>query len=138
MTTHVSLRDRLQAKHVSKLLERNGLGSFLDVLFRPTVETQRVLVPEPGVELLQWLESDGSKARFFALHVLARRQLDTRTLEEIRALRDDVQERPWVKMAALRCLMEIQRERRVREEETKKQDFLSRPPNLASPNGGPA
>jgi hypothetical protein len=70
------------------------LGSFLDVLFRPTVETQRVLVPESGVELLQWLESDDSKSRFFALHVLARRQLDTRTLEEIRALRDDVQETP--------------------------------------------
>jgi hypothetical protein len=41
--------DRLQAKHTPKLLERNGLGSFLDILFRPTVETQRILAPEPGI-----------------------------------------------------------------------------------------
>ena len=66
-------------------------------------------------ELLRELQSDDSRWRYFALHVLARRHLQPQTLEQIRGLRDDKQGRPWVKLAALRCLVEIEREKRLQE-----------------------
>jgi hypothetical protein len=72
-------------------------------------------------ELLGELQSDDSRWRYFALHVLARRHLQPGTLEQIRGLRDDKQGRPWVKLAALRCLVEIEREKRAQEAKAKKE-----------------
>ncbi len=63
--------------------------------------------------LTQWLSSDDSKKRIFAAYVLAQHTLDAETLSKIKLLRDDPKNRPWVKMAALRCLMEIEREKQA-------------------------
>lgn len=66
--------------------------------------------------LLGWLAGDDSKLRLFAAHVLAQRQpFGDSVRARILALRNDPQGRPWVKVAALRCLVEMARERQVRE-----------------------
>ena len=69
--------------------------------------------PQSTPELLTWLEDHDSAKRIFAAHVLAQRPLDAAQRERIQMLRDDPAGRPWVKMAALRCLVEIQREKRA-------------------------
>lgn len=78
-------------------------------------QTQRVLVKvEWSIstdELLAWLESDDSKERIFAAYVLAQRKLDQAMLNKIKVLRNDPDNRPWIKMAALQCLVEIEREK---------------------------
>ncbi|HTD15656.1 MAG TPA: HEAT repeat domain-containing protein [Chthoniobacterales bacterium] len=71
---------------------------------------------QSDVELLRDLQGDDSRWRYFALHVLARRHLDVGTREQIRRLRDDEQGRPWVQLAALRCLVEIEREKRLQKQ----------------------
>jgi HEAT repeat protein len=74
--------------------------------------------PQSDGELLKELENDDSRWRVFALHVLARREpLSPGTLAQIRALRDDPRGRPWVKLAALNCLVEMESEKRARERE---------------------
>ena len=64
-----------------------------------------------GFSLIQDLESDFSREREVAIHTLARRSLPPEELEKVRALRDDPKGRPWVRMAALDTLMEIEREK---------------------------
>lgn len=46
-----------------------------------------------------------------AVHTLARRTLSAPQVQRIRVLRDDPEHRPWVRMAALDALMEIEREK---------------------------
>ncbi len=100
-------------------LERAGLGSERPSRhekaapdhagFRALVKARWEL-DEPA--LLAALESDDNRWRVFALHVLARREgLAERTLNRIRVLREDA--RPWVRLAALRCLVELAREKQV-------------------------
>jgi hypothetical protein len=48
----VCILDRLQAEHAPEVLQRNGLGSFLDILLRPTAEAQRALASEPRIARL--------------------------------------------------------------------------------------
>jgi HEAT repeat protein len=77
--------------------------------------------PQTDAELLAWLESDDGRLRIFALHVLARRQpLKPEVLDRVVALRNDPKGRPWVKVAALRCLVEIEREKDARHNDTAK------------------
>jgi hypothetical protein len=56
---------------LAELLQWNGLGSGLNVLFRPTVKAQRVLAPELGIgrlllhvlrEMFLWFKPDSLKA----------------------------------------------------------------------------
>ena len=60
--------------------------------------------------LLQHLEHLDSRARLFAIFTLPRRKLEPADLGQIRRLRDDLQHRPWVRVAALETLVEIARE----------------------------
>ncbi len=76
-------------------------------------------------QLLAWLSHDEAKYREFATYVLAQRQpLDSNLMSQIRRLRYDPEGRPWVKMAALQTLVEIERERLVRKRvaENRKKD----------------
>jgi HEAT repeat protein len=62
-------------------------------------------------DLVNCLQSDDSRWRSFAIHVLGGRQPPPEIRERIIAFRHDPKGRPWVKMAALRCLVEIEREK---------------------------
>ena len=67
---------------------------------------------EPATEsLIQYLEGADSWKRILAVQTLPRRALDPQQEKRLRELRDDRQGRPWVRMAALDTLMEIERER---------------------------
>lgn len=65
--------------------------------------------PETRV-LLKNLEHLDSRERLLAIYTLPRRTLAPAELEQIRRLRNDPQNRPWVRMAALETLVEIARE----------------------------
>ncbi len=65
--------------------------------------------PENRV-LLKNLEHLDSRERVLAIYTLPRRGLAPAELEQIRRLRNDPQNRPWVRMAALETLVEIARE----------------------------
>jgi flagellar motility protein MotE (MotC chaperone) len=59
-------------------------------------------------KLLSWVASDDSRLRVFACHVLAhRKSMNSNTLRKILDIRENG--RPWAKMAALRCLVEMAR-----------------------------
>ena len=77
--------------------------------------------PQSTSTLLDWLTSYDSRYRVFAAHVLAQRQpLDQNTANRLQELRNDRQQRPWAKVAAMRCLLEMERERIARLQDTRK------------------
>ena len=78
---------------------------------------------ETNAELLAALEDHDSRRRTLAVHVLPRRKLEAEELEKIRSLRDDPRRRPWVRLAGLETLVEIERERfTVREEKRRESE----------------
>jgi hypothetical protein len=77
-------------------------------------------------ELLKALEDDDAKERTLAVNVLPRRDLSPDQLGRIRTLRDDPKHRPWVRMAALDTLAEIEREKEAQAREKKKKAASSR------------
>ncbi|NJD07149.1 MAG: hypothetical protein FIA97_11740 [Methylococcaceae bacterium] len=68
--------------------------------------------PQRSDELVGWLSSGDPRYRSFAVHVLANRQpLPPELVEQLRALQNDPEARPWTRVAATRCLVELSRQR---------------------------
>ena len=77
---------------------------------------------QSDMDLVRCLESDDSRWRLFALHVLARKErIAPEARDQILAWRDDPDGRPWVKLTALRCLVEIEREKSTRQAEKERE-----------------
>ena len=91
-----------------------------ETVARATRNLAQAVWPISTPALITWLASDDSKQRLFAAQVLAQRPLDTTMQAQIHTLRED--SRPWVKMAALRCLVEIEREKFAAIEDALNQD----------------
>ena len=69
------------------------------------------MATEETDSMIQNLKHHDSRLRKLAEHVLAIRKLNPQQEKRIRDLRDDSEHRPWVRMAALNTLMEIEREK---------------------------
>lgn len=83
---------------------------------------------QSDLDLVRCLESDDSRWRLFALHVLARReQIAPEARDQILVWRDDPHGRPWVKLTALRCLVEIEREKSTRQAEKEREAAKAAP-----------
>jgi HEAT repeat protein len=119
-----SLKDRLDEPLLREIVFRLHVGALREHGFRYAdfkIRAIRELTrDETRVEtpfLLKSLTDSESEKRIFAVHALARRSLGELQLEQIRELRDDHQGRPWVRMAALDALMEIEREKAMRQQD---------------------